>query len=139
YVLIFKKGNPIDTSNQQRIAVLEGEQQDTIRVCSSSALVRYRIIGTSTSGYTLNGKKAAVLLYEGLMTKNRDVLDKARSEYEQIIPKERIGDEYTALLWFCQYLLSSEQDRKTMLNERITSEYFNYFAKEDFKILKTYL
>lgn len=139
YVLIFKRGNPIDTSNQQRIAVLEGEQQDTIRVCSSSALVRYRIIGTSTSGYTLNGKKAAVLLYEGLMTKNRDVLDKARSEYEQIIPKERIGDEYTALLWFCQYLLSSEQDRKTMLNERITSEYFNYFAKEDFKILKTYL
>lgn len=139
YVLIFKKGVPIDTGKQQKIAVLEGERQDIIRVCSSSALVRYRIIGTSTSGYTLNGKKAALLLYEGVMTRKKEVLERARRAYEQIIPIERIGDEYTALLWFCQYLLSGKNERKRMLKEPIFSEYFRYFAEDDFKILKMYL
>jgi SAM-dependent methyltransferase len=112
---------------------------NVIKVTSPSSLVRYRMIGTSSQGYTLLGKKAARLFYAALEKKDKTATETALKAYEELIPNERIGDEYTAFEWFCKYLLASEEQQAQMLVGKFDSEYFNYLANDDFALLKKYV
>jgi ubiquinone/menaquinone biosynthesis C-methylase UbiE len=110
-----------------------------IRISSRSSLVRYRMIGTSSQGYTYFGKKAARIFLEALEQKDAHSLKEALRTYEALIPTERIGDEYSAFSWFCRYLLESGDRQARMLDDIFTAEYFDFLAGEDFKLLKKYL
>ena len=39
--------------------------------------------------------------------------EKAKVVYHAIIPKEHYGGEYTALEWFCDYLLGTDENRQS--------------------------
>ena len=82
---------------------------DTVFVRSAASLVRYRIIGTSTSGYTARGKKWGRLMYEGFAENDAEKLEKAYSGFEALYPLERVGDDYTALMWFIKYRLAEKE------------------------------
>jgi ubiquinone/menaquinone biosynthesis C-methylase UbiE len=112
---------------------------DVIKVTSPSSLVRYRMIGTSSQGYTLLGKKAARLFYAAIEKKDDARLATALKAYEELIPKERIGDEYTVFEWFCRYLLASGDEQAKMLADPFDAEYFHYLADDDFALLKKYV
>jgi ubiquinone/menaquinone biosynthesis C-methylase UbiE len=116
-----------------------GDSSTLIKVTSASSLVRNRMIHISSQGYTLLGKRAARIFYRALETKDRELLLNTISNYNSLIPTERIGDEYSAFVWFCEYLLASEEDRGTMLASHFDFEYFDYLASNDFKMLKRYL
>jgi predicted methyltransferase len=85
------------------------------------------------------GKKAARLFYAALEKKDKTTVEAALKAYEQLIPQERIGDEYTAFEWFCKYLLASKEQQTQMLRDRFDAEYFDYLANDDFALLKKYL
>lgn len=110
-----------------------------IKVTSPLSLIRYRMIGTASQGYTILGKKAARLLYEALERKDEAGLTAALNAYNELIPQERIGDEYTVFEWFCRYLLAPEDERAKMLADPFDAEYFHYLADDDFALLKKYV
>ncbi len=137
YVLIFKKQEEIPQGDLTRHAEFTDETQSRIKVTSSASLVRYRIIGTSTSGYTLNGKRMALALHDALSRQDNAMIARAGEAYKAAMSKERVGDDYTALLWFCQ-ILTGEKPPET-LEDPLYSDYYHFFADNDFDILKKYL
>jgi len=143
YILEFKlSATPQKISDPSvSIPAMFTDEQSTnvIRVTSSSSLIRYRMIGTSTEGYTMFGKKAARLFYAALEKKDNATVETALKAYEELIPKERIGDEYTVFEWFCKYLLASKEQQTQMLGDKFDAEYFHYLATDDFALLKKYV
>lgn len=135
YVLLFDMAEI--PPEQKRIS--NKKISDTIFVNSSTSLVRYRIIGTSTSGYTLRGKKSGRVMYEGLIENNEEKLRQAYAGFERLYPLERVGDDYTALMWFLSYRLADETRRKEMTKDSLTSYYCDYFCENEYKRLRTYL
>lgn len=135
YVLLFDK---VDIPEK-----MEPEQTqppaNTIFVNSAASLVRYRIIGTSTSGYTARGKKIGRVMHEGFVENDEEKLRAAYDGFEKLYPLERVGDDYTAFLWFLSYRLGDESQRRQMTEDALTAFYCNYFAENDFEKLKTYL
>jgi predicted methyltransferase len=143
YVLEFKlSATPRKTASLQAslpATFVDEQAADAIRVTAPSSLIRFRMIGASSEGYTLLGKKAARLFYAALEKKDKTTVEAALKAYEQLIPQERIGDEYTAFEWFCKYLLASKEQQTQMLRDRFDAEYFDYLANDDFALLKKYL
>lgn len=143
YILEFKlSAKPQKKSNppiSMPAMFTDEKSTNVIRVTSSSSLIRYRMIGTSSQGYTLLGKKTAKLFYVALEKKDKATVETALKAYEELIPKERIGDEYTAFKWFCKYLLASKEQQTPMLSDKFDAEYFHYLANDDFALLKKYV
>lgn len=140
YVLEFKLSTTQQNPSVSVPAMFADEKStNVIRVTSPSSLVRYRMIGTSSKGYTLLGKKAARLFYAALEKKDKVTVETALRTYEELIPKERIGDEYSAFVWFCKYLLASKEQQDRILSHKFDAEYFQYLATDDFALLKKYV
>lgn len=140
YVLEFKMSpvpRKIDTTLPMPAMLMN--DNTAIKVNSSSSLIRYRMIGTSSKGYTLLGKKAARLFYNALEKKDKDSVEMALKAYEDLIPQERIGDEYSAFVWFCKYLLTTKDQQNQMISDKFDAEYFEYLAENDFSMLKNYV
>ncbi len=117
-----------------------GDRSDhTVNVNSAGSLIRYRIIGTSTSGYTVRGKRCGRLMYDGLLSGDESKLREAYKAFEELYPKERVGDDYTALMWFISYYLADDGKRAGMTEDKLTRFYADFFCGNDFERLKTYL
>lgn len=134
YVLLFDMVDIPEKEEHRRSADV-----NTVFVNSAASLVRYRIIGTSTSGYTVRGKLSGRKMYEGFVENDTDKLKAAYSGFEALYPLERVGDDYTALMWFIKYRLAEDKERSDMISDKLTEFYCNYFAENDFDRLKTYL
>ena len=137
YVLIFKKESEIPACSDSTHAEFVGDSQEIIKVTSPSSLVRYRIIGTSTSGYTLNGKRTALKMYEGLEKNSPELLKEAAAGFEYYSTRERIGDDYTALLWFARNLSDNSFDPSKL--DVLERDYFDFFTENGCEKLKGYL
>lgn len=112
---------------------------NTIQVHSPVSMVRYRIIGTSTSGYTCRGKLIGRVMYEGFTENDAEKLGNAYRGFEELWPKERIGDDYTAFMWLIRYRLASEDERSVMTEDLLTASWAHFWCDNDFENLKTYL
>ena len=110
-----------------------------IAIDSATSVVRYRIIGTSTSGYTCRGKVYGRLMHEGLTEHDRDKLARARQGFADLWPRERIGDDYTAFIWLIDYWMANEVARAEMCADALTRTWAAYWCDDDFETLKTYL
>ncbi len=111
---------------------------ERILITSKASLVR--CLKTATSpGFTERGRKAASLFLNTLRSKDPAALQETIKVYDGLIPQERYGDEYTAFQWFCEYLRAPEDQRKRMLEDKTTAEYFNYLSGDDFALLKKYV
>jgi predicted methyltransferase len=109
-----------------------------IRVLSQRSLLRAQLPGTSGT-FTTAGRATAEVMLDGLRKKDIAKLKAARAAFAELIPKERIGDEYSALQWFCDYALTSEAERAKLIPNLLVADYVAFFAKDDFKKLTTYL
>jgi predicted methyltransferase len=113
---------------------------DNIAVKSRASLVNYRIADAApTAGYTKGGQKAAEAFVDALETMDPAKIQKALEVYQELIPTERIGDEYSAFEWFCKYLLADEDVRAAMIADGLTKSFFDFLAADDFTMLKKYL
>ncbi len=135
YVLVFRMTD-IPTSAP---ALPEKCPDDTLYVTSPASLVRYRIIGTSTSGYTCRGKAVGRVMYEGFTEGDEEKLRRAVRGFEELWPKERIGDDYTAFLWLLRHRLTDESERAAMTEDIFTRAWAEFWCSRDYENLKTYL
>ncbi len=111
---------------------------EKIRVLSQRSLLRAQLPGTSAT-FSSAGRAAAEVMLDALRKKDSAKLKTARDLYATLIPKERIGDEYSALQWFCDYALTPEADRAKLIPNPLVADYVAFFAGDDFKKLTTYL
>jgi len=107
---------------------------DRIQVNSRKSLIH---IGGSRP--TEPARNTARLLYEGLDKKEKTTIQLARKQYAGLIPREKFGGEYTALQWFCDYLLAAESERPRFLTNALVNDYFHFFADNDWAVLKEFL
>ncbi|MDR1532985.1 MAG: methyltransferase domain-containing protein [Clostridiales bacterium] len=128
-------------------------QTDGFPIRTRASLISYRIAEAApTAGFTPRGKAAARLFLKALETKAEADLQTALDTYRDLIPRERIGDEYTAFEWFCLYLLADDTQRIMMLSDGseekgagcelsvgLARSYFQLLAENDFAVLKKYL
>jgi ubiquinone/menaquinone biosynthesis C-methylase UbiE len=135
YGLIFEVTDIPEAKDRE----LADREACTVNVNSAGSLIRYRIIGTATSGYTVRGKRCGRLMYEGLTEKDASKLEGAYKAFEDLYPRERVGDDYTALMWFISYYLAEDNKRAGMLSDELVRFYADFFARNDFERLKTYL
>ena len=110
---------------------------DTAQITSKVSLVHLGSIDSFT--ITEQGTQAGRLLLTALQNKTPDDPMKAKVIYQRIIPIEHYGGEYTALEWFCDYLLGTDQQRQEMLADRYHRSFFEFFSANDFANLKEYL
>jgi ubiquinone/menaquinone biosynthesis C-methylase UbiE len=110
---------------------------DTAPISSKISLVHLGSIDSFT--ITEQGTLAGRLLLNALEKKDLAEAGKAKVVYHAIVPKEHYGGEYTALEWFCDYLLGTEEDRQKQLADRFHHSFFDFFADNDFANLKEYL
>ena len=106
-------------------------ERHILNVNSAGSLIRYRIIGTATSGYTVRGKRCGRLMYEGLTEKDVSKLERAYKMFGELYPKERVGDDYTALMWFISYYLADDSKKAEMTEDRLTEFYAGFFCGND--------
>lgn len=135
YVLVFDKTDipkPLGPSTLNK-------EMNELTIGSTSALIRYRIIGTATSGYSVRAKRIGRKMYDAILAGDRDGIRGARDAFSELWPQERIGDDYTAMIWFCDYLLADEDGRKQMREDKLTDSWCRFFADDDFERLKKYL
>ncbi len=109
-----------------------------IRVLSQRSILRTLITGNSPT-YSNKGREAAEVFYEALKSGDSAKFQKAHEMYSAIIPKERTGDEPSALDWFCMYALTPEADRGKLITDPLIAAYVEFFAGNKFERLKTYI
>ncbi|MCL2487239.1 MAG: methyltransferase domain-containing protein [Oscillospiraceae bacterium] len=113
-------------------------EQGVISAMTGVSLVKYALADAAPSArYSEKGKQAAEMFYKALTDKQG--FGTVADAYENIIPAERIGDEYTAFVWFCEVMKADEQIRSHMLSDSLAREYYDYFSADDFALLKRYL
>jgi SAM-dependent methyltransferase len=110
---------------------------DAAPISSKISLVHLGSIDSFT--ITEQGTLAGRLLLNALENKDPAEAGKAKVVYHAIVPKEHYGGEYTALEWFCDYLLGTEEDRRTQLADRFHHSFYDFFAENDYANLKEYL
>ena len=110
---------------------------DAAPISSRISLVHLGSIDSFT--ITEQGTLAGRLLLNALENNDPTEAGKAKVVYHAIVPKEHYGGEYTALEWFCDYLLGTEADRQTQLADRFHHSFFDFFADNDYANLKEYL
>jgi predicted methyltransferase len=137
YLLTFKMVEKPKVAGTLADQVKTVGDQDSIRVLSKNSLLH---LGSLDSfDITEGGKRAASDILGYLQTNNLDAIRDALDVYKRIIPDENFGGEYTALEWFCEYFLASQEQRAAMLKEKLTASYYDFFAADNFSVLKEYL
>ena len=115
-----------------------------VPVTSNMSLVH---VGSSDSfAITPEGRQAAAYLFEAIEAHDRQepdkVVEKAKAAlavYDLIIPRENYGGEYTALQWFCDYLIGDKAAKAKMIADPFVHEFFKMFGDNDYQGLKEYL
>jgi ubiquinone/menaquinone biosynthesis C-methylase UbiE len=139
YVLVFKQPTPDKSAVQPLSAGHDAATNDSphIHVTSGNSLVH---IGSLDSyDITPRGIAAAKVALEAFTTKSPTAARDAIQRYNQLIPDENFGGEFTALQWFCEYLVASPQDREKMLSDPLNRAYYHYLADDDYGLIKDYI
>lgn len=136
YVMIFKhEGDTLSDISIKTASSPASEMQ--IEINAPNSIVH---IGSLDSyDITEKGIETAKILLKAIKTKDPDTAREAIARYNNIIPLENFGGEYTAFRWFCEYLAAPETRRTQMLAEPLDRAYYNFLAKDDYDLLKSYI
>jgi len=134
YVLVFRHGTPGNLPLPTFSTTANGR---TIDISDSRSAVH---IGSLDSfDITPAGIAAAEHLYRALDESDMEAARGAIAIYDNIIPTENFGGEYTALRWIAKYLVAPEDRRNAMTAAPLTAEYLAYLAEDEYKRLKRFL
>jgi SAM-dependent methyltransferase len=63
----------------------------------------------------------------------------ASAIYDQIIPRENYGGEYSALQWFADYVAADQVRKRDFVRDPQVAFFFNVYGGDNFAVLKEYL
>ena len=109
-----------------------------IRALSHRSLLRTLITGTSPT-YSTKGRAVARQFYDALNSMDKKKLAEIGKMYGDLIQRERVGDEYTALQWFCDYMVASDEDKKKFITGPLVADYVDFFTAKNYDRLKIYI
>ncbi len=106
-------------------------------VLSTKSLIH---LGSLDSFDITDGGKAAALAILGYLDGgDEDLLKFAVDTYEEIIPHENFGGEYTALQWLCRLWLAPQDARQALLAEPEVAGWHRLLTENDCARLKLYI
>ncbi len=101
---------------------------DSAPISSKVSLVHLGSIDSFT--ITEQGTLAGRYLLNALEKQDPAEAGKAKVVYHAIIPKEHYGGEYTALEWFCDYLLGTRRRSANPTCRSFSSQFFRFLCRE---------
>jgi predicted methyltransferase len=88
---------------------------------------------------TEGGKAAALCILNYLDKQDPEQLKRAEQIYDEIIPNENFGGEYTALRWTCRLLLAPERERAGFLSHPDVEGWHSLLSENSYAKLREYL
>ncbi|MEI8185260.1 MAG: methyltransferase domain-containing protein [Chlorobiaceae bacterium] len=88
---------------------------------------------------TPKGILGARMVLNVLTKKNKKDAANTVLYYDNLIPNENFGGEYTALQWFCKYEAATISEQKSILKDPLIKSYYEYLSNDNYKILKNYI
>lgn len=85
------------------------------------------------------GIDAANYVYDFASGGDRSLGEIAIKKYDEIIPKENFGGEYTALKWLCKALLAAPTQLESMLKDPLVRSFYHKMTDDTCKVLRYYL
>jgi predicted methyltransferase len=135
YMLVFEHAKPNSkVTKEPKIEIPSG----SIAVDSEASLVQHRRVGNPFE-FTKEGRAAAKVFYKALTENDKEAARAALKTYEDLSKKEKIGNEYLAFAWFCQYLLADADGRKSMLKDPFVNDYFTTLGGDKFTTVKKFV
>jgi ubiquinone/menaquinone biosynthesis C-methylase UbiE len=135
YVLVFQHRPGLAPNFTKDIK--EDSKPFMLNITSGNSIIH---IGSLDSyDITEEGIRAAKLVLDALENNNMAAAKKAIEVYNDLIPKENFGGEYSALQWFCEYLVASDRQKAEMLKDPLTEGYYNYLSKDSDLLIKEYV
>ena len=89
--------------------------------------------------FTTGGRKAARYFHRALDQRDREAARAARAIYSELIPKEKLGEEYSAFAWCCDYLLATPEERRHLPRRRFVADFVEFLGGDKFTHLKNYV
>ena len=84
-------------------------------------------------------KEVATFVWDAVENNNMNAAQKAIAAYDELIRKERKTRDYSSLQWLCKSIIASDDERKNMLTDQLTEDYYHYFTDSGYLNLKDYL
>jgi SAM-dependent methyltransferase len=88
---------------------------------------------------TDRGVDAANYVYDFMGGGDRSLAEIAIKKYDEIIPAENFGGEYSALQWLCEAKIATEAERQQMLKDPLTNSFYHYLTDDSCRVLRYYL
>ena len=88
---------------------------------------------------TDKGIDAAQYVYDFLCNGDTSLANIAIEKYNDLIPQENFGGEYSALQWLCETMIAQENVRKERLSDRLSRSFYNTMTADSCKISRYYL
>ena len=133
YMLTLRRNDGYKPRND----IMAGEGERVLDVRNQKSVVH---IGSLDSyDITDRGTDAAAHVYDYMGGGDRSLAEIAIKKYDEIIPAENFGGEYTALQWLCEAKLATEEKRREMLQEPLTNSFYHYLTDDSCRVLRYYL
>lgn len=137
---------PLEQAPPPGGAAPESSSAITVQVPVNSNMSLVHVGSSDSFAITPEGRQAATDLFDALEALDRKEPDKVTEKakaalaiYATIIPRENYGGEYTALQWFCDYLIADQAKKTEMIADPFVNEFFKMFGGDDYAVLKEYL
>lgn len=132
YITIFAKD-----STYQPHRSIENVPNPILHVANQKSVVH---IGSLDSyDITDKGIDAAQYVYDFLGNGDASLANIAIEKYNDLIPQENFGGEYSALQWLCETMIAPENVRNERLSDRLSRSFYNTMTADSCKISRYYL
>lgn len=133
YMLIMKRND--NYTPKTRVKAKKNEK--TLNIVNQKSVVH---IGSLDSyDITDRGIDAANYVYDFMGGGDRSLAEIAIKKYDELIPSENFGGEYSALQWLCETKIASSEERTEKLKDPLTNSFYHYLTDDSCKVLRYYL
>lgn len=88
---------------------------------------------------TDRGIDAANYVYDFMGGGDVSLAEVAIKKYDELIPTENFGGEYSALQWLCEAKKASPQELAKMTSDPLSESFYHYLTDDSCKIIRYYL
>ena len=88
---------------------------------------------------TDRGIDAASYVYDFLSSGDRTLADIAIKKYDDLIPAENFGGEFSALQWVCEVMTADEEKQSILLEDPLSRSFYHKMTDDSCQVLKYYL
>jgi len=133
YMLIMKRND----NYTPKIHVKSKKNEKILNIVNQKSVVH---IGSLDSyDITDRGIDAANYVYDFMGGGDRSLAEIAIKKYDELIPSENFGGEYSALQWLCETKIASSEERIEKLKDPLTNSFYHYLTDDSCKVLRYYL